>query len=109
VFWTSIGGRDYPFYVMGGIDSELFRKECRGARKSKSLSLTPQSGHLSTRRLETEGDNQKQREIPSILAWRKQKIKYLKEKTEFLTPALSGGHDVKWWADRSTSMLGGGL
>jgi hypothetical protein len=30
--------------------------------------------------LETEGDNQKQREIPSILAWRKQKIKYLKEK-----------------------------
>jgi len=24
---------------MGGIDSEFFRKECRGARKSKSLSL----------------------------------------------------------------------
>jgi hypothetical protein len=35
----SIRVRDYHLFVMGGFDSELFRKESRGARKSKSLSL----------------------------------------------------------------------
>ena len=35
VFLTSIRDRDYLLYAMGGFDSELFRKECRGARKSK--------------------------------------------------------------------------
>jgi hypothetical protein len=36
---TSIRSRNYHLYAMGGIDSELFRKECRGARKSKSLNM----------------------------------------------------------------------
>jgi hypothetical protein len=39
---TSIRGLDYPHFVMGGIDSELFRKEYRGVLKSKSLILSPQ-------------------------------------------------------------------
>jgi len=34
----SIRGRNYHPYAMGGIDSELFMKECRGALKSKFLS-----------------------------------------------------------------------
>jgi hypothetical protein len=42
---TSIPDRDYPYFAMGGFDSELFRKESRGARKSKSLS--PKSKYLS--------------------------------------------------------------
>jgi hypothetical protein len=37
VFLTSIRSRDYPLHAMGGIDSELFRKEYRGALKSKFL------------------------------------------------------------------------
>jgi hypothetical protein len=37
VLLTSIRSQNYNFYAMGGMDSELFRKECRGARKSKSL------------------------------------------------------------------------
>lgn len=36
---TSIRSRNYYFYARGGINSELFGKECPGARKSKSLCL----------------------------------------------------------------------
>jgi len=36
---TSIGGLDYRFFVMERIDSELFGKDCCGARKSKLLCL----------------------------------------------------------------------
>jgi hypothetical protein len=36
---TSTGSQNYNFYARQRMDSELFRKECRGARKSKLLSL----------------------------------------------------------------------
>jgi hypothetical protein len=37
LFLTPIRSRDYPFYVMRGIDSEPKGSESRAERKSKSL------------------------------------------------------------------------
>jgi hypothetical protein len=37
LFLTSIGGRDYPFYVMGGIDSEPNGSESRATQESNFL------------------------------------------------------------------------
>lgn len=37
---TSIRSRDYPLCAMGGIESEPFRKECRGAR-NRNLEEVP--------------------------------------------------------------------
>jgi hypothetical protein len=39
VMLTSIGGREYNFFVMARIDSELYGRECRATYKSKLLSL----------------------------------------------------------------------